>query len=96
MSKYKFRPSTEFIRLYKKYSKSNKQLEGKIDNAIAALLENPFSPSLRTHLVNTRSYGKKYSSRITGDLRLIWDFSESRISILALAIGGHSGKKGVY
>jgi mRNA-degrading endonuclease YafQ of YafQ-DinJ toxin-antitoxin module len=38
-----------------------------------------------------------YSSSISGDLRIIWEFSENEINIIDLLdIGGHSGSKSVY
>lgn len=56
-----------------------------------------FDKRLITHKVGTKNLGKRYSSRVDGDLRLIWDFDENdRLILLLLDIGGHSGAKKVY
>lgn len=58
---------------------------------------NPFLDKFRTHKVDLGTFGKKFSSRLDGDLRLIWDFdSEQKIVIYVFDIGGHSGSTGVY
>jgi mRNA-degrading endonuclease YafQ of YafQ-DinJ toxin-antitoxin module len=41
-------------------------------------------------------WGEIYSSRITKDLRVLWDFSENRLVIIIIDIGGHEGSKAVY
>lgn len=80
-----------------KIAGKDKKLWSRIELAINRLKQDPYNPSLRTHKVNTRRYGEKRSSRITGDLRLIWDFDEhNRLVILVLDLGGHSGKDGAY
>lgn len=64
---------------------------------IKKLAENPNNPSLKSHKVDTPKFGKAYSSRVTGDLRIIWEYSKGGFQILDLLdIGGHSGKGGVY
>ena len=40
--------------------------------------------------------GKVYSSFISGDIRIIWEFSNGSLHILVLNIGGHSGTNNVY
>lgn len=58
---------------------------------------NPFLQKFKTHKVNLNDFGQCFSSRVDGDLRLIWDFdSQEKIRILVFDIGGHSGSKGVY
>lgn len=57
----------------------------------------PKAPSLKSHMVNSSRHGKRWSSRVTGDLRIIWDFNKDKINILdILDLGGHSGKNKVY
>ena len=52
----------------------------------------PFYPSLKSHKVNTKNFGKKWSSWITSDLRIIWDFDEvEKKVILLFVIAKHSG-----
>jgi mRNA-degrading endonuclease YafQ of YafQ-DinJ toxin-antitoxin module len=96
MSKYKLVVTKEFEKAYKSYIKKDKQLKEKFDVNILKLLNDPFYKGLRTHKVNTRDHGLKYSSKLTGDLRIIWDFSENSSSVILLTIGGHSGKDKVY
>lgn len=98
MSKYEIFTTSDFDRGYRKLIKYNSALERSIKDVIETLRLNPFAPSLRTHKVNARKYGISFSSRVTGDIRIIWDFDEHHRQpiILALAIGGHSGQHNVY
>ncbi len=82
---------------YKQITKDNKELEKKIRKALHFLEQDPFYSSLKTHKANTKSFGEKWSSWATGDIRIIWDYdSENRLIILLLDIGGHSGIHKVY
>jgi mRNA-degrading endonuclease RelE of RelBE toxin-antitoxin system len=82
---------------YAKLCKNNKALQKQISKAFENLSVNPFFPSLNTHIVNIASYdGKVYSSFISGDIRIIWKFSNGSLHILVLNIGGHSGTNNVY
>lgn len=87
----------DFDERYIFLSKENKNLEKKIRKALHLLEQNPTYPSLKTHKVASKNYGQKWSSRVTGDLRIIWDYdSQDRLIILLLDIGGHSGTLKVY
>lgn len=82
---------------YAKLCKKSKILEKQISKAFENLSVNPFFPSLNTHIINIASYdGKVYSSFISGDIRIIWEFSNGSLHILVLNIGGHSGTNNVY
>lgn len=82
---------------YLKLIKRDKKLENKIIKILKIIANNPFDNCLKTHKVNTRNLGIKFSSRINGDLRVIWDFDERNNLILVLLdIGGHSGNRKVY
>jgi mRNA-degrading endonuclease YafQ of YafQ-DinJ toxin-antitoxin module len=96
MKKYGLDFSKEFISSYKKLLRKNKLLRPRFKKALGNLSENPFYKGLRTHRVKTRKYGERYSSRVTGDLRIIWDFYKGRLVIIVIAIGGHEGKRSVY
>ena len=38
-----------------------------------------------------------FSSSVTGDLRIIWDYSDDEVNMLdVIDTGGHEGGKGVY
>jgi hypothetical protein len=59
---------------------------------------NPFYPSLKSHKTTTKTAkGKCFSSRITGDIRIIWNYNKNEICAIDLInIGGHEGKDKVY
>jgi mRNA-degrading endonuclease YafQ of YafQ-DinJ toxin-antitoxin module len=65
--------------------------------ALFLLQNDPFYPGLKTHKVSSRLFGNTYSSRVTGDIRIIWKFDENKtLTLLLLDLGGHSGRNKVY
>ena len=89
MSFYKIYSTKSFERDLKKLSKTG-VVSIKIAKILKTMRVNPFDLSLRTHQVNTPSQGKVWSSRVTGDLRLIWEFDENmEMTIIALRLQGH-------
>ncbi len=95
MFKLEFRPS--FIKTYQKTFAKNSSIKAKIERVLNILSDNPTYPSLKSHKVQTRLFGERWSSRVTGDIRIIWDFDEeNNLVILVLDIGGHSGGGKVY
>lgn len=94
---YSVKQSKYFTKSVEKLLKQRRISLTKINNVIIKLSSNPFDPSLKSHKVNTRTFGLQYSSRIDGDLRIIWSFDENENLIIHLLdIGGHSGSKSVY
>ena len=95
---YSLRPTSPFVKRYKKLIKHDKLLGNKIGDIFLTLRENPHHPSLKSHKVNTPDYGLRWSSRVTGDIRIIWDYDSSStvFIIILLDIGGHSGSQKVY
>ncbi len=82
---------------YKKLIKGTLEKEKRTKKAVKLMRINPFYPSLKSHKVSTRNFGEKWSSWITGDLRIIWDFDEEKkLIILLLAITKHSGSHREY
>lgn len=72
-------------------------LKKRLKTTLQKLALNPSHPSLQSHRVNTQNYGIKWSSWVTGDTRIIWDYdSEQRLVIIILDIGSHSGAQKVY
>ena len=74
-------------------------MENQLTSVLIKLKNNPFDTSLGTHKVISKRFDNKYSSKITGDLRLIWDFNleTEKLEIIEIYdIGGHSGTNGVY
>lgn len=89
--------ASSFDSTYKILIKSNKELEKRTEKALRLLKNDPFYPSLKSHKVNTRSFGEKWSSFITSDLRIIWDFDqEEKLILLIFAITKHSGSHREY
>ncbi len=81
-------------RTYKKKSLENKK---RLKKFLYLIRSNPFYPSLRTHKVESRGFGKKFSSRLGGDNRVIWDYYKGNLRVLILMnIGGHEGQGKVY
>ena len=87
--KYSLYRTKEYAKDLRKILKKNKDLTLRIERAVIRILRDPFSPSLRTHQVNIPSLGKVYSSRISGDVRILWTFEEEGV-ILLQRVGGHS------
>ncbi len=76
---------------------NNEVLNKRLKTTLQKLAQSPTHPSLLSHKVNTSAYGQRWSSTVTGDIRIIWDYgSENRLIILLLDIGGHSGTHKVY
>ncbi|OGH18960.1 MAG: hypothetical protein A2868_03835 [Candidatus Levybacteria bacterium RIFCSPHIGHO2_01_FULL_40_15b] len=86
-----------FDETYKKLIKGAQDKEKRTKKAIKLMRTDPFYPSLKSHKVNTRNFGQKWSSFITGDLRIIWDFDEAKKKIILLfAVTKHSGSHREY
>ena len=61
------------------------------------LERDPLYPSLKSHKVRDRQGYEAFSSYVTGDLRIIWDYAEDEVDILDLLdLGGHEGSGKVY
>ncbi len=97
LQSYQLKPKKYFIKKFKKLVSKNKDLEKKLEQVFDKLIKDPFDISLQTHKVRSKLGIEAYSSRLNGDLRIIWDFNENELNILDLFdIGGHSGSGGVY
>ena len=82
---------------YKKLIKGDKEKEKRAKKAVKIMRVDPFYPSLKSHKVNTRKFGKKWTSWITGDLRIIWDFDANvHERIILLSISTHTGTHREY
>jgi len=89
ITKYEILLSNEFEKNYHRFTRKNKELKIRIDKTLHQLLSDPFYIGLRTHKAEIEKFGYKYSSRVTGDIRIIWDFIDSKPIILAITILGH-------
>ena len=96
MFEYKYQFTRNFERKSSKLFKMNNSLRKKFHKTFLKILEEPFYKGLRTHKVDTPKWGKVYSSRITKDIRVLWDFAHNDLIILIIDIGGHEGSKSAY
>jgi mRNA-degrading endonuclease YafQ of YafQ-DinJ toxin-antitoxin module len=87
--------TSEYERDFKKIARKDKLLASKVLDVSEKLSVNPFSVDLRTHMVRISSLGRVYSSRVSGDIRILWTLEEDDI-VLLHRIGGHSGGSKVY
>ena len=94
--KYNLELTKKAARRYKKLVLKNKELQKQIQETLIVLVNNPYEAKLKTHKVNISNYGQAYSSWATRDVRIIWEITDDKITILVLDIGGHSGRKSVY
>jgi mRNA-degrading endonuclease YafQ of YafQ-DinJ toxin-antitoxin module len=95
MNKYSIVSTSDFEKSFMKLTARNAQLAQRIRKTVHQLSENPFHIGLKTHKVLSRNFGEKYSSRVTGDLRIIWKFEHNKLIIAMLDLGGHDAG-GVY
>ena len=95
MSKYNLSFDKNFLRKLKKYYKKNKALHGRVKIFLKSFANDPFYSGFKTHRVIVPNHRKVYASRVTGDIRVIWNL-EDDYTILLLDIGGHEGSKKVY
>lgn len=94
---YVLRFAQSFALTYKKLIKGNLEYEKRTEKALKLLKIDPFYPSLKRHKVNTRHFGEKWSSWVTRDMRIIWDFDEAEKQIiLLLTMSKHSGSYREY
>ena len=81
--------SKKFIKKFRKLVKNNLVLEFKIQEIVNRMRINPFQSGLYTHKANIKGYGELYSTRVTGNIRIAWDFIDGTATILAVTVGGH-------
>ena len=63
----------KFIRKLNKLVKKDRSLEKKVNKSLSLLKLDPFNTILKTHSVIEVDGDKAFSSRVTGDLRIIWN-----------------------
>lgn len=97
MSKYTLSFTKSFRKKVIKISKTDRKLASRIDLVLRLLEIDPKNTSLHSHQVNSKNFGRAWSSSITGDIRIIWNYSQENIlTIILLNIGSHSGNNKVY
>lgn len=94
---YKLRFTPTFAKARDRLIIKDSQFAKKFKHALQLLANDPKHPSLNSHKVDTIHEGIRWSSWITGDIRVIWDYGELEQFVLILVdLGGHSGKHKVY
>jgi mRNA interferase YafQ len=97
MSQFLLSPNSYFKKKYLKLIQKNPKIKPKLITVFNSLMQNPFHTSLKTHKVDAKIANQVFSSRVTGDLRIIWQFDNYKINVIDLLdLGGHSGSTGVY
>jgi mRNA-degrading endonuclease YafQ of YafQ-DinJ toxin-antitoxin module len=87
----------KFLRKAKKLTKNNSILKKAVIKTIRLLEQDPRSPILKTHKVKDINSKTAFSSKVTGDIRIIWNYQDDKANILdILDIGGHEGNNKVY
>ncbi len=90
MNRFEF--TKNFQKSLEKIVKKDPNIKNRIDKTLRILLVNPYYPSLNTHVINQNEfqYDKVLSSRVTGDVRILWAFDhDENLVIILLKIGGH-------
>lgn len=86
---YQLSFSGPFLRRMKKILKYDKLLVDQVNQTMALLKVNPFYPTLKTHRISHPIYGEVNSSKVNGDIRVLWVFKDGGFKVLnILAIGG--------
>jgi len=94
---FTLRASISYHNSLRKLVRSNESIKIRLMSVLKKLSLNPTDSSLQSHKVNTVDHGVCWSSRVTGDIRIIWDYDSSKkLSLILLDIGGHSGSHRVY
>lgn len=91
MKNYSLQPTRVFSKNYERILKYSIKTADRIDLVLKRLQNNPFQSGLRTHRIRGhRRYGSVWSSRATGDIRVLWTFDENDdLLIILLDVGGH-------
>jgi mRNA-degrading endonuclease YafQ of YafQ-DinJ toxin-antitoxin module len=88
--KYELIFTEYFSRKVKKLVKNNATLQTKIVNQLEIMRQNPKDINLGSHKVETSKFGWVFSIKITGDIRILWNYnSENKIYLILLDVGGH-------
>ena len=92
----------KFLRKYTKLIKLNPEIEERFNTVFDTLAENPTDSRRGSHKVIAVDGSKVFSSRVTGDIRIVWRYVETKdgekeLQIISLIdVGGHEGGKKVY
>lgn len=89
--------SAHFRRKMRKLVRRKPSLQKLIDGALAKLEQDPFDSSLSSHKAPNYRGQQVFSSSVTKDLRITWDYRRKYPNILDIFdVGGHTGGNKVY
>lgn len=89
--------TTNFNNKYKKLTKNNKLLAKQTLETVNRISLNPKERGLKAHKVITDRGEIAWSSKVNGDIRIVWQYRKDKFDLIELlTIGGHSGKNKVY
>ena len=95
--KFVLRYTQTYLNKHSSLISKNKKLALKITKSLEILSIDPLNHSLYSHKVSAVGIGEARSSRVTGDIRIIWNYDkQEKLIILILNIGSHSGGDKVY
>ena len=84
---YRLVLADSFRKTYKNLCARDNRLKRKIVKSLKQLASDPKHPSLKAHKVNTRRFGERWAIWVSGNIRIIWDYSrERKLVILVLSI----------
>lgn len=79
-----------FIKDLKRLKYKDKITAERVNNTLKKLISDPTHPGLKSHTVGENEHGNIWSSRVTGDIRVLWPYSsEQTLVIILLKVGGH-------
>ena len=97
LKNFQLRLTNYFTKKASKLLKNNATLSKKLTSTLEKLEQNPSDQTLKTHKIHLDKKSFVYSSTVTGDIRLIWNYDNNVLDIIELLdIGGHSGSNSVY
>jgi len=86
-----------FKRNFKKVISNDEPLANKVEEILKMIAQEPFQQRLRSHKVAAKDIGSAWSTRVTGDIRIIWLYSKEYKNTLEIVnIGTHTGQHRVY
>ena len=96
MKYWQLETTSHFRKKYSKLTKNNSKLIKQVEKTLLQLAENPKHKGLKSHKIKSSNFGEVISSRVSGDIRIIWKSVDEKLVLLLLDIGGHSGTNSVY
>ncbi len=93
---YTLRLKAKFARKLNQLIAADPALSAKFSGVMSQLQLNPRSPILKSHKVRATDGRLAFSSYVTKDLRILWDYADTSGVLDLLDVGGHSGSRKVY